>query len=229
MYNGSKLTMLALSTALLVACGDSPSGPAAERNSPGTGSRTMLVKADIEGQDVPGGFVTDFEVQLRDAQGAAISGATVTVKNAALGTVNLLEDGAGSGDYIATVNAFAAGDYRLDVVKGTDNVTGVVIGGMSAHSITSPTANDTVAANQPFNIEWTRPSEAAGADIETHDFLAEGVQDAGSYTVPANQNPAEPNQRIRVWRFNEVSIAGGLFGSELKLSVRNTVEPVVVQ
>ncbi len=115
------------------------------------------------------------------------------------------------------------------MVRGTDNVRDVVVGGLAAHTITAPLANTTVAANQPLIVTWNRPSEAAGADVETRDFQAQGVPDAGTYTVPANQNPARPDQRIRVWRFNEVTIAGGLLGSRLKLKVRNTVEPVMVQ
>lgn len=223
------VTLLCAALFLSAACGDDSTGPAAERNDPGTGTRTMLVKADIDGQDVPNGFVTDFEVQLRDAQDNPISGATVTILNGALGAINLLEDGQGTGDYVATRNSFPAGDYRLDVVSGTDNVRGVVIGGMAAHAITSPSANDTIPANAQLVITWTRPSEAAGADVETQDYQVEGIPDSGTYTVPAVSNPPRDDGRIRIARFNRVDIAGGLFGSELKLKVRNTVEPVVAQ
>ncbi len=222
------ISVAALALLLAAACGDG-TGPAVERNNPGTGTRTMRVTADIDAQDVPGGFVTDFEVTLRDVQGTAISGATVTIRNGTLGTVNLLEDAAGSGDYIATVNQFPSGDFRLEVVRGSDNVKDVVIGGLAAHTIQSPVKNATVPANQPLTITWNRPSEAAGADVETRDFSAQGIPDAGTYTVPANQNPARTDQRIRIWRYNEVSIAGGLLGSRLKLKVRNTVEPVIAQ
>lgn len=223
------VSVLCFSLAMLtLSCSDS-TGPAASRNEPGTGTQTMLVDAEIEGQDVTGGFVTQFDVSLRDAAGSAISGATVRVVNNTLGTINLLELSAGSGDYEATVNAFAPGDYRLSVVRGLDNVQGVVVGGIAAHQISSPAANATVVANQPMTITWTRPSEAVAADLETQDFQAQGIPDAASYTIPAGNNPARPDQRIRVWRYNEVDIAGGLFGSSLKLSIRNTVEPIVVQ
>jgi hypothetical protein len=189
----------------------------------------MLVQAEIEGQDVAGGFVTAFDVSLRDALGNPISGAAVTVLNGTLGTINLLELSAGSGDYEATVNSFASGDYRLSVIRGTDNVQGVVVGGIAAHLISSPAANATIAANQPMTVTWTRPSEAVAVDLETRDFLAEGIPDNASYVIPAGNNPARPDQRIRVWRYNQVDIAGGLFGSRLKLSIRNTAEPIVVQ
>jgi hypothetical protein len=221
-------SVLCLTLSFLFACSDS-TGPAADRNHPGTGSSTMLVSADIEGQDVSGGFVTAFDVSLRDAAGNPISGATVRVQNSTLGTVNLLELSAGSGDYEATVNSFASGDYELSVIRGTDNVQGVVVGGIAAHLISAPVANATAAANQPMTVTWTRPSEAVAADLETRDFSAQGIPDLASYTIPGGSNPARPDQRIRVWRYNEVNIAGGLFGSRLKLSIRNTVEPIVVQ
>lgn len=221
-------SVLCLSLSLIFACGDS-TGPAADRNNPGTGSSTMLVLADIEGQDVTGGFVTAFDVSLRDALGNPISGATVTVRNTTLGTINLLELTTGSGDYQASVNSFAAGDYRLTAVRGTDNVQGVIIGGIAAHQISAPLANATATANQPMTVTWTRPSEAVAADLETRDFTAQGIPDAASYVIPGGNNPPRPDQRIRVWRYNQVTIAGGLFGSRLKLSIRNTVEPVVVQ
>ena len=228
--NGNKLMALVCAASLVaLACGDS-GGPAVARNDPGTGTRTMKVTADIDGNDVPGGFITDFEVSLRDVQGNPISGATVTVRNSTLGTVALLEDGIGTGDYVATVNTFAPGDYELEVVKDTDNnVQGVVIGGMAVHEIMTPSVNDTVLADADLVITWTRPSEAAAADVETQDFAVDGIPDSGSYTIQGADNPARPDQRIRVFRFNQVDIAGGLFGSRIKLEIRNSVEPVVVQ
>ncbi len=223
------LSALVCCTALVwAACGDS-TGPAAERNDGGTGTRTMKVTADIDGDDVPGGFVTDFEVNLRDAQDNPISGAIVTIQNSTLGTVNLLETDVGTGDYVASRNTFAPGDYGLDVVKGEENVRDVVVGGMSAHEITSPAGTDTLAANMPVTITWNRPSEAAGADVETRDYIAEGIADMGTLTVPGQFLTARTDERIRVKRFNKVDIAGGLFGSRIKLSIRNTVEPLIVQ
>lgn len=223
-----KWTWFAIATLGAAACGDG-TGPAVERNKPGTGTSTLRVVADIEAQDVPGGFVTVFDVGLRNATGNPVSGATVTVKNGSLGTVNLLETGTGTGDYTATVNSFPSGDFALDVIRGTDKVEGVVVGGLAAHKITAPAKNATVTANQQLTVTWDRPTEAAGADLETRDYSASGLPDTGSHIIPANQNPARADQRIRVWRYNQVAMAGGLAGSRLKLEVRNTIEPVVVQ
>jgi hypothetical protein len=219
---GLTLAMVAL------ACSDS-TGPAASRNEPGTGTATLRVNGEIEGQDVAGGFVTQFLVSVRDAAGSPVSGAVVIVRNSALGTVNLLELNPASGDYEASVNTFAAGDYRLDVTRGTDNVQGVVVGGISSHRILGPRADTTITAGQPFTVTWTRPSEALGAELETRDFAVDGLSDLGTYSVSGADNPARPDQRIRLWRYNQVTIAGGLSTSQLRLSIRNTVEPVVVQ
>jgi hypothetical protein len=47
--------------------------------------------------------------------------------------------------------------------------------------------------------------------------------------ISGANNPANASQRVRVFRFNEVNIAGGLPGSRLRVQVRKTVEPVTVQ
>lgn len=228
---GNKTGMpLALAALFVLGCGEDPVGPAAEQNDPGTGTRNMLVRADIEAEDVAGGFVTTFEVELRDQAGDPVSGATVKVRAGSAGTLNLLEMNAGSGEYRAQLNSFPTGQFRLDAASGDSmKVQGVVVGGIEQHAITAPLANDTIVAGEPLVIEWTRAAEARGADIETRDFEVEGIPDSGSLTVPGGDNPAREDQRVRVWRFNRVDIDGGLFGSVLKLSIRNTVEPVVAQ
>jgi hypothetical protein len=65
--------------------------------------------------------------------------------------------------------------------------------------------------------------------VETRDFGPVALPDTGAYNVAVVDNPPRPDQRIRVFRFNEVSAAGGLTGSRLRVTVRQTVEPVVVQ
>ena len=55
------------------------------------------------------------------------------------------------------------------------------------------------------------------------------LPDTGAVVIPGTSNPARVDQRIRIFRFNEVDIAGGLFGSRMRVEVRQTVEPVIVQ
>lgn len=55
------------------------------------------------------------------------------------------------------------------------------------------------------------------------------MPDMGVYVLPIVDNVANASQRIRVYRYNEVSIAGGLFGSRMRVEVRQTLEPFTVQ
>ncbi len=211
-------------------CGNS-TGPAASRNNPGTGTNSLKVTADIDANDDPaavGGFTTDYLVTVRDGASNKVSGALVRVATSA-GTFTLPETGAGSGDYFISGSGFPGGDFTLNVVRGSDTVRNVVLGGPGVHTITAPAKNDTVPANQPLTVRWTVPSRATQAEIETKNFGPRAVPDTGAYVIPGASNPAEAAQRIRVSRFNEVTIAGGLIGSRMRVQVRNTVEPVIVR
>lgn len=224
--------VISLMGAALVAaagCGDG-TGPATSRNDPGTGTSTLQVIADIDANDqTGGGFITDFDVSVQDGLGNPVSGASVTIRNATLGTVTLAETGPASGTYFAQRNSFPAGDFRLDVARGADNVSGVILGGPGVHTITAPLQNAIVTAGQPLTVRWTVPSQAQAAEVETMDFGPVTVPDNGAYVIPGANNPPNANQRIRVFRFNEVTMAGALPGSRLQVEVRRTVEPVVVQ
>ena len=100
--------VLGVMAGTLIGCGGSTE-PVVERNDPGTGSLTLKVTADIDAKDVVGGFITDFDVDVEDAGGNPISGATVTIKNPSLGEMILLETSAGSGKYVAVRNSFPSG------------------------------------------------------------------------------------------------------------------------
>ena len=85
-----------------------------------------------------------------------------------------------------------------------------------------------MAALRPLTVAWD-PSSSMEVTIQTRDVMEEELSDSGSYTIAAESNPARSSQRIRVFRANRVDIAGGLEGSELRLVVRRTVEPLVVE
>ncbi len=226
-------TLIIIGAGLVAAAACSSStGPATSRNNPGTGTSTLKVTADIDANDDPtiiGGFSTDYTVSVRDGLSNKVSGATVTITNPGLGTITLPETAPGSGDYSLTGSTFPSGDFELNVVKGTDNVKGVVLGGPGVHNITTPVANSTVTAGQPLTVRWSVPSQAKSAEVETKDFGPVTLLDTGAYVISGANNPANASQRVRVFRFNEVDIAGGLPGSRLRVQVRNTVEPVIVQ
>ncbi|MGQ0714778.1 MAG: hypothetical protein ACT4PJ_13765 [Gemmatimonadaceae bacterium] len=212
----------------LLACGSS-TGPAAARNDPGTGTLTLHVDAEVAGIEVGGTMTTGYLVAVRNAQALPVSGATVTVRNSMLGSVTLSETAAGSGVYGATRPVFPSTDFTLDVVRAGDNVRGVVLGNPGAHVITAPAQNSTVAAGQPLTVTWSRPSQALLSEIETRDFGTREIPDNGTYTIPGADNPARTDQRIRLNRFNQIDIAGGLPGSRMRVEVRRTIEPVIAQ
>ena len=190
---------------------------------------TLRVTADIDANDAVGGFVTDFTVDVEDAAGNPVSLATVTITNSSLGVITLLETSTGSGQYTAARNSFPNGDFELNVVRGTDNVQAVILGGPGVHTITAPLESDTLVALQSLIVTWSSPSQAKSAELETQDYGPVVVPDTGAAMVPSLQNVARADQRIRVFRFNEVGINGGLPGSRLKVEVRQTVEPIIVQ
>ncbi len=219
--------VLGVMAGTLVACGGTE--PTVERNDPGTGSLTLRVTADIDANDAVGGFVTDFTVDVEDAAGNPVSLATVTITNSSLGVITLLETSTGSGQYTAARNSFPNGDFELNVVRGTDTLQAVILGGPGVHTITAPLANATVTALQSLVVTWTSPSQAKSAELETRKYGPVIVPDTGAAMVPSLDNVARADQRIRVFRFNEVGINGGLPGSRLKVEVRQTVEPVIIQ
>ena len=224
----SALGILTAALVTVAGCGGGTS-PVVELNDPGTGSSTLKVVADIDANDVVGGFITDFQVTVEDGAANPVSGATVTIRNNDLGTVTLLESDAGSGDYVAVRNTFPEGDFELSVVRGTDMVEGVVLGGPGVHTITAPVANDTRTALQDLIVQWTRPLQARSAEVETRSYTSPVLPDTGGFAIPAVDNVARVDQRIRVFRYNEVDIAGALLGSRLRVEVRQTIEPVIIQ
>jgi hypothetical protein len=232
--------ILTLAAAAALACGSTSSNNAAvSRNNPGTGSGTLQVQGDINATQTTGvtpapAPATTFSVTVKDGSGGNFSGATVTVLNSSVpdGVVNLAETPAGSGRYSGTVALFATGDFQMNVVKGTDTVQGVVVGGPGMAAINAPavstTGTTTVPANQDLAVSWTTPKIAKAVTVATRDMSFSGP-DLGAYTIVAAQNVPRLNSRLRVDRFNEVDAAGGLVGSRLSVMYRVEINPLNVQ
>ncbi len=225
----------AVSAILVVAACGTSTGPSRSQESPGTGSSTLRVVANIDANDDPasGAFSTVYFVSVRDGASFPVSGATVTISNPSLagGKIILSETFPGSGDYQLIGSTFPNGAFGLDIVQGANNVHGVTVGRPTVHNITTPVKNATVPAGQPLLVRWNVGSaRAKSARIDTKNFGPVTLPDSGAYEIPGGvANPARPDQRVRVFRFNEVVIAGGLPGSAMRVTVRRTVEPIIVQ
>ena len=220
----------------ILSCSDSATGPnlASNNNSPGAGTSTLLVTAGIDFNDnagVAGGFASFYSVNLRDGQGNPVSGATVTIQNPAAGNLTLAEGLPNNpGVYSISGSGAPSGDFRLDVTRGADNIRGVIVGGPGAHSILAPLAHDTVVAGDSLLARWSVPIRAQTAVVETRNTDPPiATADDGLFWIPAIANPARIDQRLRIYRSNEVNVAGGLSGSLFRVSVRQTVEPYVAQ
>ena len=218
------LTLAAAAAAL--ACGSTSSNNAStSHNNPGAGSSTLLVTGDINAAMTTGGTPapqTTFTVTVKDGSGANFSGATVTVLNSSVpdGVVNLVETPASSGRYTGTVASFPSGDFHMNVVKGTDTVQGVVVGGPGMQAISAPPA--TVTRGTDLAVSWTTPVVAKQVGVQTRDMALVSGPDLGAFTIPAAQNPVRTGQILTIIRSNEVDAAGGLTGSRLRTTYTAT-------
>ena len=83
--------------------------------------------------------------------------------------------------------------------------------------------------DRSFRTSRIEAVQAVSVEVETLDWGPALVPDAGVYVIPVASNVTNTSQRIRVWRYNEVAIAGGLFGSRMRVEVRQTLKPFTVQ
>jgi hypothetical protein len=206
---------------------------AASLNNGGTGTLNLLVKADVDGVVSSSGSMTDLVVNIRDGAGNKVSGATVAIVNQTWNSVAVAEVAAGSGDYRKQMTSFPSGDFGLSVACNpcslspsgtiTGNIQGVVLGGPGVHAINYPKAGVAVPMNQPVAVSWTTPIQAASATVTTSNFGPVLAADTGAYTIPGQSNPATTSQSLNLARYNEVAIAGGLFGSRLRVTVEANV------
>jgi hypothetical protein len=120
--------------------------------------------------------------------------------------------------------------YQLDVVSGTDKVSGVIVDGPDIQVITAPTAGATIDPTMPFMATWDRAASADVARIDAGDGDGIVVPDAGTYSVSAgtlhaDQDRARTNT-LRLTRMNQVTPAGALPESRVSVSVETEVDVV---
>jgi len=201
--------ILVLATAMVAACG----GSSGNHNQPGSGSSTLLVTGTVTVTVSTTSPTTNYSVNVKDGAGANVTGATVTVGDVAL-------TDAGSGNYTASKTAYPSGDLSLSVVKGTDKVEGVVLANPGAHAINAPVGGTPVTANAILHVSWTTPTVAKAATVRmgSGGFTNTGP-DTGAYDIPATNVTTRASQSVTVTRTNEVSPAGGLPGSLMKVTV----------
>ena len=223
--------VLALITLLVVSgCGGKDNGVKPQPQDPGTplGAGGLVIHASASGLDSAGTYTTDFEADVTDTTGAAVSGATILMSDDG-GGVTLVEDGGTPGTYRASRAGRPSGTLTLDVTAGTAQLLGATVNAPDLHFITSHAPNAVVQASHPIQLTWSRAAAATEAVIETKNVRGGPETDDGAKTIPTPWNPARNDQAIRVTRVNRAPLAGAAPGSTLEASVRSSVEPIVAQ
>lgn len=225
----SKVVLLAA----LAACGGSASDfdPGAGED-PGTGTSTLAVNGDatarprIPNATTADDFDTHMSIRVR-LNNADVTTGTVTLTSAR-GTTTLTYRGEDN-EWDATIPGYDE-VYVLDVISGDDRVEGVRVDGPDIHTFSAPLAGATVDSTQPLLITWEAEDEAAVATIDAEELDRLTIPDTRTYSLAAGALKAdsdEPRENtIELERTNRVSPAGAVAGSELRVSVENSITVV---
>lgn len=199
-------------------------------DSPGMGSATLQVTAAADIEDTgPATYETKFSATLSDSLGAPVSGASVTFVGA-FGTWTLVEDGVTAGLYTSARDGIMQGSYTLNVRAGSDSLTGLTVTAPYTHTIGRPARNETVAANTALNVRWSAPTKANECRLATRDYDSGWIfGDTETLWVPSVGNPPRIDQHVRITRRNVQLTNAGLGISQLSVSVRRTVEPIIAE
>ena len=233
------------SLVLLVACGGSPLDPGSG-DSTGSGTATLVVngsataRPQVPAAAAPSEFQTSFDVRITLANAEVTTG-TVTITSAT-GKVPLAFNANGQN------NGSWQGDapnydevYQLDVVSGTDTVSGVRVDGPDIHTFSAPLAGASVDSTMAMPLAWTRNDTADAATLRVGDGGGGGgggggngltIVDTGTYSVApgtlhSNKDQATTNT-LRLTRTNRVTPTGAAGGSELSVSVENDIDVVAL-
>lgn len=202
-------------------------------NSPGTGSTTLLVDADVVARPVvpnatkPQDFTTEFRIRL-ERGGVNVTTGLVSVESSQ-GVVDLTYSGEPN-RWTGIQNGYSE-VYRLAVKADADFVDDVRVDGPSVHYFTAPVAGATVDTRAPVMVTWSRSGTAETARLDTDQLDELVIPDSGEYSIPTggfkSKRDGVEQERIRLDRSQRVTPTGALAGSEMRVTVRNEISVVV--
>jgi hypothetical protein len=227
-----------LASALFVfaACGGSPLDPGAG-DSPGSGTQTLNVNGSahatpsVASASKSADFDTDFSVQLT-LNNAAVTTGTVTMKSTH-GTVMLTFNQDNGGRWEGTAGGYDE-VYQLDVVSGSDKISGVRVDGPDIHVITAPAPGASIDTTMPLMLKWSRETAADAAALNGGDQGIDGltITDTGNYSMAPNflraDKLAARTDTIRLTRTNRIEPAGAVAGSNFEVSISNEIDVVAL-
>jgi hypothetical protein len=224
------MRMIFASIVLLVACGGDPLDPGAG-DEPGGGTNTLLVEgsahaeARFDNAKNETDFTTDFEIRV-SLNDQAVQTGSVTVRSR-FGTTPLVwqPDGA-FGRWTGSVASYDE-VYRLDVVSGANEVTGVIVDGPSLHYFTEPMAGATLDSTLQNPVTWSRDERADITTFRTSEIDRITIDDTGSFMMGVGMLRAEKDQtrenQLELRRTNQTAPAGAVSGSSFAVSVTNEI------
>lgn len=226
-----KIQSFAWSFLALAACGSDGLDPG---STPGTGTATLLVNADVIASPLvpnaskPTDFNTTFTVDItKGGQGVALDSVTI-VSDA--GPVVLTADGVLGRRWRGAQSGYYE-IYQLTIESPTDNLRDVQVDGPALHYFTAPLPGATVDATMPVAVTWKRSEPATVISLDTRQLDQIAISDTGTYSIPVgglkSKSTETEQETIQVDRAERITPAGAVVGSDLRVMVRNEIELVV--
>lgn len=216
------------STLVLTACGSDPLEPGAG-DDPGSGTSTLLVDGRAHAEPafanarLPSDFSTDFSIRIT-LDGQPVTTGSVTVSSR-FETTPLTWEADGEGGHWVGRAANYDEVYQLDVISGTDEVTGVIVDGPDIHTFVAPEAGATLDSTVQNPITWSRGETADIASLDAEEIDRITIADSGDYMMSAGVLKADKDQarenQIELRRTNHIVPGGAIAGSDFAVTVEN--------
>lgn len=200
-------------------------------SAPGTGTGTLEVigsayAAPTQPQPaMTGDFCVKFSVRVsRGGQAVTVGEVTVTSPT---GKVALTYSGE-AGWFGLAIGYHEV--YALDIVAGSDRLTGARVDGPDIHAISQPAEGSAIDTSAPLVVTWrtSETAEVAALRAEPADWIE--VPDSGMYSLPPGTFPSDRRQArvhaVRVARTNQIALTGATGGSSWSVTIENAVHVV---
>ncbi|HEY5944472.1 MAG TPA: hypothetical protein VIV40_03235 [Kofleriaceae bacterium] len=224
--------MIFASILLLAACSSDPLDPGAGDQG-GGGTNTLLVegRANAEPRFANARAATDFDTEFSvrvSLNNVAVTAGTVTISSrfAEVPLTWHADPGRWEGR-LANYDEV----YRLDVVSGPDEVSGVIVDGPDIHTFKAPLAGATLDSTVQNPLEWDRDQVADVATFDAQEIDRITISDTGSFmmgigVLKAEKDVARENT-IELTRMNHIPPSGAVAGSDFAVTITNRLDVIV--
>lgn len=226
------MKMIFASILLLAACSSDPLDPGAGDQG-GGGTNTLLVegRANAEPRFANARAATDFDTEFSvrvSLNNVAVTAGTVTISSrfAEVPLTWHADPGRWEGR-LANYDEV----YRLDVVSGPDEVSGVIVDGPDIHTFKAPLAGATLDSTVQNPLEWDRDQVADVATFDAQEIDRITISDTGSFmmgigVLKAEKDVARENT-IELTRMNHIPPSGAVAGSDFAVTITNRLDVIV--